>query len=345
MIKENLKSILLNENKLIIDAINSLSTTGLLIVIVVDKSNKLLATITDGDIRKGLANGLSLKDNVSLIMNKKPKYVLANTTKIDVYNLFVKEKYKSLPVVDENQKIINCYFPDAFLSIKENPPLLIMAGGFGTRLGKLTENCPKPMLKIGNKPVLEHIIKKARDEKFTNIFIATHYKSEVIENYFGNGENFDVKITYIKEKKPLGTGGSFKFMSKFNGPIVITNGDIISKIGYKKLLDFHILNDGIATMAVLKNEIKNPYGVIRYSGIELLDFDEKPSWISYINAGIYVVESKVTKFIKENQKISMPHILKKLKDKNKRVYIFHMHEEWIDIGTPEELKKIKRSFK
>ena len=345
MIKKNWKLIILAKNSLIIDAINVLSNSGLLIVIIVDKSDKLLGTITDGDIRKGLAKGLMLSDKVSLVMNKNPKYVFQDTLFEDIKILFIKGKYRAIPVIDKNHKVINCYFQEFFFEMKENPPLLIMAGGFGKRLGKLTEKCPKPMLKIHNKPILEHIINRAKDENFTNIFIATHYKSEIIENYFGNGKDFNVKITYIKEKKPLGTGGSFKFMSKFEGPIVITNGDIISKIGYTKLLDFHILNNAKATMAVIKNEIKNPFGVVKYNGIKLMDFEEKPVWITSINAGIYVVDSKVTNLIKKNESISMPLIFKKLKQKNNNVFVFHMHEEWIDIGTPEELKKIKKKLK
>ena len=345
MINKKWKSVILAENSLIIDAINILSNSGLLIVIIIDKADKLLATITDGDIRKGLAKGLMLNDKVHLVMNKNPKYIFQDTLFKDIKTLFIEDKYKAIPVIDENHKVVNCYFHDYFFEMKENPPLLIMAGGFGKRLGKLTEKCPKPMLKINNKPILEHIINKAKEENFTNIFISTHYKSEIIENYFGNGKYFNVKITYIKEKKPLGTGGSFKFMSNFVGPIVITNGDIISKIGYAKLLDFHNLNNAIATMAVIKNEIKNPFGVVKYNGIKLIDFEEKPTWITSINAGIYVVDSKVTNLIKKNETISMPLVFKKLKQKNKDVFIFHMHEEWIDIGSPEELKKIKKILK
>ncbi|MDC1280930.1 sugar phosphate nucleotidyltransferase [bacterium] len=345
MIKEKWKSILLTKESLIIDAINLLNKTGLLLIIVVDQSNKLLATITDGDIRKGLAKGLALKDNVSLIMNRMPKYIYQNKNFEEIKSLFIEEDYKGLPVIDKNQKVINCHFQDDFFKLKEKPPLLIMAGGFGKRLGKLTEKYPKPMLKINNKPILEHIINKAKEENFINIFISTYYKSKIIEDYFGNGDNFNVHITYIKEEKPLGTGGSFKFMNKFNGSIVITNGDIISKIGYQKLLDFHNLNKGIATIAVLKHEIKNPFGVIKYNGIQLVDFEEKPSWISYINSGIYVVESRASKIIKKDENISMPSVLKKLKGKNNDIFIFHMHEDWIDIGTPEELKKIQKTLK
>ena len=344
MNKSNWKSILIEENTLIIDAINLLTNTGLPIVIVVDKNLKLLASVTDGDIRKGLARGLSIKDKLSLVMNKNPKFVSEPRDLIQIQTLLFEDKFKAIPIVDKNKRIIDCYFYDHFFKSDLNPPFLIMAGGFGKRLGKLTENNPKPMLKVHNMPILEHIIKKARAENFTEIFISTHYKSEIIENYFGDGHNFNVNITYIKEEKPLGTGGSFQFMEKFKGPVLVTNADIISKIGYRKLLDFHFLNNGIATMAVIKNKIQNPFGVVKYDGINLIDFEEKPVWINYINAGIYVVDSIVAKSIKENTKLSMPMILKKLIEKNKSVFIFHMHEDWVDIGTPEQLREMNNKL-
>ena len=342
---EKWKSILISENDPIINAINILNKTGLMLIIVCDQNNKLLGTISDGDIRKGLSKGFTLNDKVSLIYNKNPKYVYENTSLKIIKNLFNNRVYKGLPVIDKQKNVVDCYFEDNFFTIKEKPPFLIMAGGYGKRLKKLTENIPKPMIKINQKPILEHIINKAKEEDFTNIYISTHYKSEIIENHFGNGYKFDVNIEYIKEEKPLGTGGSFKSMSHFDGPIIITNGDIISKIGYQKLLDFHNLNQGIATMAVIKHEIKNPFGVVKHDGIRLLDFEEKPSWFSYVNAGIYVVESKASSLIKKNQYTSMPSILKKLIDKKNDVFIFHLHEDWVDIGTPDELKKIKKLFK
>tara|TARA_B100000780_G_C21116249_1_gene451658 strand:- start:750 stop:1784 length:1035 start_codon:yes stop_codon:yes gene_type:complete len=342
---EKWKSILISGNDPIINAINILNKTGLMLIIVCDQNNKLLGTISDGDIRKGLSKGFALNDKVSLIYNKNPKYVYESTSLKIIKNLFNNRVYKGIPVIDKQKNVVGCYFEDNFFTIEEKPPFLIMAGGYGKRLKKLTENIPKPMIKINQKPILEHIINKAKEENFTNIFISTHYKSEIIENHFGNGNKFDVTIEYIKEEKPLGTGGSFKSMCHFDGPIIITNGDIISKIGYQKLLDFHNLNQGIATMAVIKHEIKNPFGVVKHDGIRLLDFEEKPSWFSYVNAGIYVVESKASTLIKKNQYTSMPSILKKLIDKKNDVFIFHLHEDWVDIGTPNELKKIKKVFK
>jgi len=343
--EKNWKSIIVSEEIRLIDAIKVLNNTGLLILIVASKSLKLKATITDGDIRKGLAKGIALEDKINLVMNLNPQFVNLKTPFSEIKNLFVIKNHKAIPVVDKRLKIVDCYFQNDFFKNDLNPPLLIMAGGFGKRLGKLTKKLPKPMLRVQDRPILEHIIDKARKENLTDIFISTHFKSHIIEDYSGNGEKFGVKITYIKENLPLGTGGSFKSMNKFKGPVIITNGDIISKIGYRKLLDFHILNNSLATMAVIKNEIINPFGVVKFNGINMLDFEEKPTWTTYINAGIYVVDAKVTKFVKKNENISMPLILKKFKNNNHDVLIFHMHEDWIDVGTPEELKKIRQLTK
>ena len=341
----NWKTIITHQDTKIINGINILNQTGLLIIIVVDFSNKLIGTVTDGDIRVGLANKLTLEDPLKLIMNNKPKYILENTSLMEIKEMQTHDRYIAFPIVTSKKIVIGCHFLDNKVSEIEKIPFLIMAGGFGTRLGKLTKNCPKPMLKINKIPILEHIIMKANFEGFKNIYISTHYKSEVIQNYFSKKKYLDLNITCFKEEIPLGTGGGFRFMNKFNGPIVVTNGDIISKIGYHKLLNFHRNNDGFATMAIIKHKIENPFGVVEYDGINLTKFQEKPSWTTYINAGIYVLDNQATKFIKKDQYISMPQLFNKIKKNNKNVLIFHMHEDWVDIGTPDQFKKTKKSLK
>ena len=341
---KNWKSMLLYKDDKIINGIKLLNKTGLLIIIIVNKSNQLIGTVTDGDIRKGLAKNIILDDKLELIMNKNPKYIFENTDPLIIKKIISQEYHRAYPIINQKKVVVGCHFLDDFFAEEEKPPFLIMAGGFGKRLGKLTEDCPKPMLKVNNKPILEHIIIKAREEGFKNIYISTHYKSDVIENYFSKKNNLNVNISYFKEEKPLGTGGGFRFMKKFNGPIVVTNGDIISKIGYQKLLDFHNSNNGFATMAIIKHKIENPFGVVKYEGIQLTEFQEKPYWTTYVNAGIYVLNNKASKLIKKNEFISMPHLFNKIKNKNESVLIFHMHENWIDIGTPAELNKIKKDL-
>lgn len=341
---KNWNSIILHKNEKIINGIELLNKTGLLIIIIVNKSNQLIGTVTDGDIRKGLSKNIILDDKLELIMNRHPKYLFENTDPKIIKKTVMQKHLIAYPIVNQKKVVVGCHFLDDFFSKEEKPPFLIMAGGFGKRLGKLTKNCPKPMLRVNKKPILEHIIIKAKEEGFKNIYISTHFKSNIIENYFSKKNNLDVNISYLKEETPLGTGGGFKFMSKFNGPVVVTNGDIISKIGYQKLLDFHKINHGYATMAIIQHKIENPFGVVKYEGNQLTEFEEKPSWITYVNAGIYVLDNKASKLIKKNEFISMPQLFNKIKNINKNVLIYHLHENWIDIGTPVELNKIKKDL-
>ena len=341
--KKIINKIFLSPNNTLSEAINNLNNSGLQIIILTDENNVLIATVTDGDIRKGLVNGIKLNDKIIKVANLNPKYVKLNTNKNEIINLFQNFDYKALPVLDEDKKVINCHFFKDFHNFKTiNSPFLIMAGGFGKRLGKLTIKCPKPMLKIDDKPILQHIIEKASKDGFTNIFISTHYLGHVIEDYFEDGTKFDVQISYIRESMPLGTAGCLKLMPKTKYPIVVTNGDLISKIGYKTILDYHCSTSASATMATIEYKIKHPYGVIKSEGINLIKFEEKPIWHTNINAGIYVLDYSVQNLIKLNEQVSMPDIFTRFQNKNKRVVIFPLYEKWIDIGSPKELKLIKK---
>ena len=333
--------IALPKNITTIDTIKNLESSGLQIVILIDQENRVIATITDSDIRKGFADGLKINQKIFPYANKKPQTVTNDATYDEIKSLFrINPGFKAIPVVDNKNKLIGCHFIDEFLNRGViDAPFLIMAGGFGKRLGKLTSNCPKPMLKIGDKPILQHIIEKAKKDGFFNIFISTHFLSHIIENYFEDGKKFDVNIKYLKEERPLGTAGCLQLLPEIKTPIVVTNGDLISKIGYKTILDFHYSVASSATMAVVEHKIQHPFGVINSDGINLTSFEEKPIWKTNINAGIYVLNQSVIKLVKRNEVVSMPDIFKRVQMRNKKTTIFPIHEKWMDLGTPQNLKK------
>ena len=339
---EHVKKIILPTTVTTSEVIKNLNLSGLQIVLIVDENNKLIATVTDGDIRKGFANGLRLDDKIISVANLKPKTVNKDVPKKELRNLFNNYGYKAIPIIDNKNLLIGCHLISNFLQLeKVNVPFLIMAGGLGTRLGRLTKNCPKPMLKIKGKPILQHIIEKASKDGFFNIFISTYFLSHMIEDYFGTGENFNVKITYLKETTPLGTAGCLQLLPKLNTPIVVTNGDLISKIGYKTILDFHQSVSANATMAVIEHKIQHPFGVIKSDGVDLIEFDEKPIWKTNVNAGIYVLDNSAITLVKPRENTTMPEIFKRYKSKKKKTVIFPLHENWIDIGTPKNLQTIK----
>ena len=216
-----------------------------------------------------------------------------------------------------------------------------MAGGLGKRLRPYTNNCPKPMLEIGGKPMLEHIINNLKSQGFRKILISVNYLSENIISYFKTGKNFGVFIEYIKEEKPLGTIGSLGlFKDKSKKPVIIVNGDTLTNINLKEMLNFHLKNKSHATMAVKVMINSNPYGVVKSKGLIVESFEEKPVDKTYINAGVYIISNSVVSLIKKKSKIDAPKFLMHLKKKKKKVIIFPAHEDWNEIGTVENYHNI-----
>ena len=208
-----------------------------------------------------------------------------------------------------------------------------MAGGYGKRLRPLTKSTPKPMLKIANKPILEHIINRLKNQGFINLIISTHFKSNKIIKYFGNGKKFGVKIRYIKEKKALGTAGALSNLKgKIKKHLLMMNGDILTEINFIEFVKYHNLNKTDATIAVQSYNTTNPYGVFKIKGSRVTDFFEKPIQTNFINSGIYIFNSKLLKLIPRNTKFDMSDFLKMLIFKKVKLSAFPIHELWSDIG-------------
>lgn len=343
MIKNNWRSAILTPGSTIEQAINNLNKTGLQIVVVIDENDILLGTITDGDIRRGLLRGIGLNATVENIMQKNSIVVKEEASREEVMNLMHENRLHQLPVINCNNKIINVYFWDEVIlpPIRENI-IVIMAGGMGIRLRPYTEQCPKPMLHVSGKPILEHIILRAKSEGFINFIISIQYLGEVIENYFKQGNELGVNIDYIRETQPLGTAGSLGLFKKQPEiPFIVTNGDLLSDIKYSNLLDFHIHHAADATMAVRNHEWQNPFGVVITEGIKINNFDEKPIIRSQINAGIYVLNPEVLNYISKGNYCDMPMVFKKMQHLNKNIVAYSMNESWLDVGRPDDLQQAR----
>jgi len=340
--KKDLKICTLNINSTIKDVITNLNKSSLQITIVKSSDGHLLGVITDGDIRRGLLRGLDLNSKISSLIKKNPILVEKNTPSKTVEYLMKTKTLLHLPVVDGNYKAIGLYVWNDYKSNEKiNNPVIIMAGGFGKRLRPYTNNCPKPMLEIGGKPMLEHIINNLKSQGFKKILISVNYLSENIISYFKTGENFGVSIEYIKEEKPLGTIGSLgHFRNKSKKSVIIVNGDTLTNINLKEMLNFHSKNKSHATMAVKVMTNSNPYGVVKSKGLMVESFQEKPVDKIYINAGVYIISNSALSLIKKNLKIDAPKFLMNLKKKKKKVIIFPAHEDWNEIGTVENYQNI-----
>jgi NDP-sugar pyrophosphorylase family protein len=222
--------------------------------------------------------------------------------------------------------------------------MVIMAGGMGKRLRPYTENCPKPLLPVAGKPILEHIIARAKLEGFSHFVLAIHYLGHMIEDHFGNGERLGVRIDYLHEKSPLGTAGALGLMQPHPGlPFVVTNGDVITDIRYGELLDFHVRHAASATMAVRLHEWQHPFGVVQTQGVEIVGFEEKPIARSHINAGVYALDPAALDCLIANEPCDMPTLFERLQAQSKRTVAYPMHEPWLDVGRPSDLEQVRRN--
>ena len=323
------------------DAIKILIDSSLRIVLIADSDFKLVGTVTDGDIRRGLLRGLTLSSSISEVINQNPIIVPKNFTREVVSNMMSTNRVFQIPIVDEDLKLVGLHvWEDQSASTVRDNVMVIMAGGRGTRLLPKTEKTPKPMLLLGGKPILEHIINRAKAAGIMEFVLAIHHLGEVIEEYFGNGQFLGVNISYIKEKSPLGTAGALGLIDpKPTKPIIVANGDVITDIRFGDILEFHSQNNAMATMAVQVYESENPFGVVQTKGISITDYEEKPIIRSLVNAGVYVLNPSALDFLEKGAECSMPTLFEILRTESLKTIAFPLHENWLDLGSPSDLAK------
>ncbi|CAM4089939.1 nucleotidyltransferase family protein [Vibrio neonatus] len=334
---------LITELSTIKQALEIINSEALRVAVVVDENKRLQGMVTDGDIRRGLLNNLTLTDPVAKIMNSNPVTAVVGTSKEQLVALMDNHQILSVPLIDEDGVILGLEtLHSAMRKECHQNPIFIMAGGFGTRLKPLTDTCPKPMLKIGGKPILETVINSFIKAGFVNFYISTHYMPEQIESYFGDGSDLGVNIEYVYEENPLGTGGALGLLPHDlpdDLPLIMINGDVLTKVNFQRLLDFHIDNNADATMCVREYDYQIPYGVINGEGNKITSMVEKPVQRFFINAGIYVVSPKIFKSVPKNHKIDMPTLLEQHMALDSDVLMFPIHEYWLDIGRMDDFNR------
>jgi len=310
---------------------------------VVSPDGTLQGTLTDGDIRRGLLKGLDLNSSIAGLVHSDALVVPPDMASETVKKIMVANRIHQVPVVDEQRHVVGLHLWDEITIPTMRPNLLvIMAGGMGTRLRPHTEKCPKPMLAIAGKPMLEHIIEHAKLEGFSRFALATYYLGHMIEDYFGNGESLGVRIDYLREQTPLGTAGALSLLQPWpDEAILVTNGDVLTDIHYGELLDFHSRHRAWATMAVRLHEWQHPFGVVKTNGVDIVGFEEKPISRSHINAGIYAIEPLALELISKNEHCDMPTLFFRLQEKSARTVVYPMHEPWLDVGRPDDLERAR----
>ena len=317
------------------------------IAVIVDDERKVIGTITDGDIRRGLLKGYSLENTVEDLYFKTPTLGSISDSKDEIIKKAIARKLYQVPIVDDDGKLL--YIEDLASLLKRRKhrrnKVVLMAGGLGTRLRPLTKDIPKPLLKVGGKPILETIIQNFVKYGFIDIVISLNYKAEMIKEYFGNGDKFNANITYIEENKRMGTAGALDLLTEVpTEPFFVMNADLLTTVNFEHMLDFHMHEGSQATMAVREYEYQVPYGVIETHEGQITSIKEKPLQKFFVNAGIYILSPNTLTNIPKDEFYDMPTFFEELISENKKTLSFHIHEYWLDIGQMEEYNKAQNEY-
>ena len=312
-------------------------------VVVVDDLGCLVGTVTDRDVRKALLQQYRISDPISQITNTSPTSLSYPLQPQAARTILQEKHFEQYPLVDTNNVVCGIYTGQEISALRLDNPVVLMAGGVGSRLAPMTDNCPKPLLPIGNRPILETQLIELIQAGFEQFWISVNYRAEMIEEYFGNGEKWGVQIQYLREKKALGTAGALSLISEVPAvPILVMNGDLLTKVNYPKLLEFHEFHQMEMTIGVREYDMQVPYGVVHLEGLHVAQLEEKPVQRFFVNAGIYVLEPELIEKIPQSE-FNMTDLLDQLIPRRK-VGAFPIHEYWIDIGQSADFQKAQLEY-
>lgn len=328
------------------EALKIIDRGALQIAIVVDEHDQLIGTLTDGDIRRGLLNNLSMNDTIESIIFRNPTVAKISDTKEDILKRAIAKKLHQIPIIDDENRVIGIKEIEELVKphVKANR-VVLMVGGLGSRLRPLTEDTPKPMLRVGNKPILQTIVEKFAEYGFVNIVMCVNYKSHIIQDYFGDGSAFGAKIEYVLEEQRMGTAGALSLLrSAPNEPFFVMNGDLLTNVNFEQLLDYHLSQNAAATMCVREYDYQVPYGVVNVEDSRILSIEEKPIYKFFVSAGIYMLSPEILKLIPPNEFYDMPTLFEALIKEGKKTISFPIREYWLDIGRMEEYERANSEY-
>jgi len=349
-VKQDWRSVLIDINTTVLSAINQMTIGASRILLVVDQEMHLLGVITDGDIRRHLLKQASLEATVEQVMRKNPVTAYLSENKDQLLQKMHNMGILQLPIMDEENHVVGLETLESLLAKKSRENWVIfMAGGLGKRLHPLTIDCPKPLLKVGNKPILEISLENFIQCGFKNFYISVNYKAEMIRNYFGSGEKWGVQINYIEENTALGTAGSLSLLPAIpSQPFFVINADILTNINFGHIIDFHHEQKSkpYATLCIRLHQNTIPFGVVQINELDhrLLKIEEKPTKDYFVNAGIYILDPRSLQHLIFNAYCDMPTFLMQLTKENLPVGTFPIREYWLDIGHHDNLTQASSDY-
>jgi dTDP-glucose pyrophosphorylase/CBS domain-containing protein len=335
------RATLVRDSATIREAISAIDDSALQIALVVDAEQRLVGTVTDGDVRRGLLRGITLDTAVADIVNRRPAACPAALGREAALAVMRSADVKQVPLLDAAGRVVGLEIIGGVVKRTERDNwVVLMAGGLGQRLRPLTEDCPKPMLPVGGQPILEIILKNFARQGFSRFFLSVNYKAEMVRDHFGDGARWDVQIDYLEEREKLGTAGALGLLPEQAAkPLIVMNGDVLTDINFGSMLDFHLEQQATATMAVREHTVEVPFGVIDLADDYLAGVTEKPRYSWFVNAGVYVVEPSVAALVKPGETVDMPNLFDRVLARDERIAAFPVREYWRDIGRLEDFER------
>jgi dTDP-glucose pyrophosphorylase len=348
IIQDNaLQRLLVNESQSVLEILTCIEKGGYRIAIVIDENKKFLGIITDYDIRRGILKNKSIDFHASGVINYSPIISNDSSSLSSQISTLEDNNIEHLPLINDSNEVVGLRIISSGFNIDQSNTVVIMAGGLGTRLYPLTKKTPKPMIKVGDMPILETIIDRFKSQGFKNFVISVNYLSDIITNYFGDGSSREINIHYIYEQKKRGTIGALSELLKIPSiqyPILLTNGDIICTTKYKNILDFHTSNNFDATVCAKEHTVDIPYGVIEIENLNLIKVTEKPKLTMSINSGIYALNKCAIELIPSDAVYDATTLIEELLNLKNKVGVHQIKDPWIDIGTKEDLNRLQEFF-
>jgi dTDP-glucose pyrophosphorylase len=323
------------------------------IALVVDEDRRLIGTITDGDIRRAILDGVNVGSSVQKLLARRsstpyPEPITApvDTADADLVQLMNEHSIRQIPLLDDEGRIVDLALLGDLIKEYESPlTAVVMAGGYGTRLRPLTEDVPKPMLPVGDRPLMEMIIEQLRESGIRRVNVTTHYLADKIKEHFDDGQDFGVEIDYVDEDRPLGTAGALGLMEPPDQPLLVMNGDILTRVDFRAMLSYHCEHDADLTVGVRQYDLEVPYGVVECEGSEVRRLREKPRYNFLVNAGIYLLDPSVYRYIPNGQRFDMTDLIEKLLEVGRTVVSFPIVEYWLDIGEPVDYEQAQEDVR
>ena len=343
--EQRLKDAIVAPGTPLTDALKRLDANGMGVLLLANADRRLVCIMTDGDVRRHILSGKSLTVSCESIASRHPRVAnrgMTTTELLDLMGGSRDDTVDHLPVLTDDGIVVGLVLRRDLVAADDTFTAVIMAGGYGKRLMPLTTDTPKPLLPVGDRPLMERTIERLRRAGIRRVNVATHYLSDKISSHFGDGREFGVEMHYVTEDRPLGTAGALRLMEPPTGPLLVVNGDILTGVNFQDMLAYHRENGAIATVGVRKYDVEVPYGVIDCSGVAVSALREKPVQQFLVNAGMYLLDPAAVAFIPEGERFDMTDLIQRLLAEGRKVVAFPVVEYWLDIGKPADYERAQK---